>query len=75
MVVRMSKGSIERTLSQHELPDNDKSNHISVQYEHPANGRNHCGICSHFIRSHIPRCEIVVSPIRSEDWCNEFEKD
>lgn len=44
----------------------------SVQYEHPAKGPNHCGICGHFLSPY--ECEIVTGKIRSEDWCNRFER-
>jgi hypothetical protein len=71
----MAKAAIERALRQKELPDDEKSKHSVVNYEHPAKGRNHCGNCAHFINAHIPRCETVMNPIRPGDWCKRWERD
>lgn len=70
-----SPRELEHTLKQRELPDNEKAKHSAVNYEHPAQSANHCGICKHFIRAHIPRCETVRNPIRPSDWCKRFEKE
>lgn len=41
----------------------------SVGFEHPAQGPNHCGACTHFRGD---RCAIVSGPVESGDWCRKF---
>ena len=49
-----------------------KLTHAAVAFEHPAQGKNHCSECAHFLPS-VSRCQIVKSPIEPSDWCNRFE--
>lgn len=47
-----------------------------VQYEHPAKGPNHCGIChyfTHYQRTIFGECDIVQGIIQGKDWCNQFK--
>jgi hypothetical protein len=72
----MSKGAIERALSQHERQDDEKLDHSQVNYEHPSrHPGKYCSGCAHYIRAHIPRCEAVKNPIRPVDWCKRWERD
>lgn len=44
-----------------------------VNYEHPAQGPDHCSQCVHFEPEHA--CELVDGQIEPEDWCRLFELD
>jgi len=54
-----------------------KLSHKEVEYEHPAKmPPNNCAHCMHsFRRNRNMHCEIVVDPIRPEDWCNKYERE
>jgi hypothetical protein len=57
-----------------ERTETEKFSHAKVGYEHPAQGKDHCSLCEHYlVRINAPRCEIVKSPIRPNDWCERFE--
>jgi hypothetical protein len=43
----------------------------AVQFEHPAQGPNHCGMCRHFSSPHA--CELVAGTIARRDWCKLFK--
>jgi len=45
----------------------------SVDYEHPAQGPDHCGECEHFIAPEA--CEFVEGSIAAGDWCELFEAE
>lgn len=45
-----------------------------VRFEHPAKGKQHCGICEHFEVDAPRHCEIVAGIIESVDWCDRFER-
>jgi hypothetical protein len=57
-----------------EWPEYRKDTHEKAEYEHPAKGKNHCGICEYFIDAKPARCQHVKSPIRAEDWCHRFQR-
>jgi len=43
-----------------------------VEYEAPAQGKDHCSLCRHF---KSPRaCELVAGKIEPIDWCKLFER-
>ena len=46
-----------------------------VDYEHPAQGDEHCGICEHYEgkRGKFGECAVVRGIVRSEDWCKRFK--
>jgi hypothetical protein len=43
--------------------------HDEVDYEHPAQGPDHCRDCAHYRGQ---ACAIVEDPIEPEDWCNRY---
>jgi hypothetical protein len=55
-----------------------KRSHAEVDYQHPAEGKDHCAQCRHYIgppeRGGTPHCEGVVDPIRPQDWCARFKR-
>lgn len=55
-----------------------KLSHAEVGYEHPAkNMKTRCENCIHYKAGYppglYPHCEIVVDPIRPEDWCRKYK--
>lgn len=48
----------------------EKFSHEEVNYSH-GKPHAHCSLCEHY--HGIDNCELVVSPIRPQMWCEEFE--
>jgi hypothetical protein len=55
-----------------EKREREKATHEEAKYENPSRHDEHCGICTHFIRSLTPRCEVVKSSIASAAWCKWY---
>lgn len=49
-----------------------KLSKVSVRFEHPAKGPDHCSGCKHFLGRGV--CEIVAGLIAPEDWCDKFRR-
>jgi hypothetical protein len=47
-----------------------KVSKASVEFEAPAKGPNHCGMCRHFQAPSA--CELVAGTVRRVDWCRLF---
>lgn len=43
----------------------------AVDFEHPAQGPNHCGECWHFMPP--DECRIVMGRVTARDWCKRFD--
>jgi hypothetical protein len=46
----------------------------TVHFEHPAEGKDHCGQCTYFQGAVLDRCEIVAGEVKAQDWCAKFER-
>lgn len=61
-----------------EKPESEKKSHQAVDFEHPAEGKDECWKCEHYIPAkHTggdPRCQMVKAPITYADWCRLFEE-
>jgi hypothetical protein len=58
-----------------EKPASEKLSHLAVHYQHPSqHPGKECDDCAHYIRATPPRCEGVQSPIRPEDYCDNFKR-
>ena len=44
-----------------------------VRFEHPANGRDRCSDCIHYLPD-TRSCKIVRGHIEPGDWCNKFKR-
>ena len=44
----------------------------AVDFEHPAEGKDHCGICEAFIAG-SELCKKVAGHVETKDWCILFE--
>jgi hypothetical protein len=51
-----------------------KISKTAAEYEHPAKGDNHCGICEYFEQIEPDHCSRVRGVIKAEDWCRLFSK-
>ena len=59
-----------------ERPQTVKESHEAVKYENESKQpRETCSRCQHFIDEDPARCDIVVSPIEPEGWCEKFRVD
>jgi hypothetical protein len=52
----------------------DKHSKKSVDFEHPAQGKDHCEDCIYFQVFAKNKCAIVAGRIEPGDWCKEFHK-
>ncbi len=43
-----------------------------VEFEHPAQGSDHCSQCRHFNRETRENCRIVAGVVLPADWCRKF---
>lgn len=50
-----------------------KISKVAAEYEHPAKGEEHCGICGYFEKLEPDHCSRVKGIILKEDWCKLWE--
>jgi 8-oxo-dGTP diphosphatase len=66
-VAEAMSGAIAATDAAEKLPKS------AVEYEHPAKGPDHCGLCRHFDHAEAA-CELVAGAIATNDWCKKFDR-
>lgn len=53
----------------------DKITHEDCGFQNPSREEDeHCSLCGYYIPAHVPRCQIVKSPIQANDYCNRFKE-